>query len=116
MKYIYKLNKQEFFKTNIKDKNFENEWLRINKDGAMSVNINYSWNGCTPKFDFLNFMIGTPEGKYIDYNRPITWRASLIHDCLYQFKRDIKITRKEADLIFYHELKLTSCLCFSKDE
>ena len=103
MKYIYKLEKNEYYENNNFNQ-FNNKWLFIGQNKII-VKKEYAWNGCSPKFDFLNLMFGTPEGKYIEYNKPITWRGSLLHDCLYQFKGQHNISRKQADILFYDELK-----------
>lgn len=89
---------------------FWNDWLTIS-DGTIAVKREYSWNGCKPKFVWLDIMWGTPDGKMID-----TWRgdenitrcASMVHNALYQFKKEVYkegVTRKMADQIFYDIMK-----------
>lgn len=69
----------------------------------------YAWDGCTPKWEILDLVIGTPDGR-LNYvtEKPITYYASLIHDILYQFKADVPVSRKETDLIFRDELRRAS--------
>ena len=49
-----------------------------------------------------------PDGKSIQQGNeflPITYKASLIHDVCYQFKKEIPLTRYEVDKLFYSVLK-----------
>lgn len=91
--------------TNILDRDFENELLRVAPDGRITVKGSskkgYAWDGCSPKGYFLHFIWGTPDGK-MDYRteKPITYYASMIHDVIYQFKSEVNISRKEADMLF----------------
>ena len=74
----------------------------ITKNGDIYILPHYSWDGCSPKFFFLDIYIGTPDGvKHKDTQKPKTYYASLFHDALYQFYRKngpYKI--KDADIIF----------------
>lgn len=104
---VYKFVHEEdvWIYTNILDRNFENELLRIDPDGRITVKGNskngYAWDGCSPKCHFLHFVWGTPDGK-LDYRteKAITYYASMIHDAIYQFKKEVDISRKEADMLF----------------
>ena len=108
--------------TNLKDREFRNEWIQINSNGVITVfgtNKNgYAWDGCTPKFIALDLIFGTPDGKIDEKTtKPVTYHASLFHDALYQFKSDIYLSRKEVDVIFLHilnkhEFKLKSIYFF----
>lgn len=73
--------------------------LRITKTGLITVYQGYSWDGCTPKFKFGSYSIGTYDG-YITNGKPATYYASLVHDALYQFLDKLPINRKNADDIF----------------
>lgn len=47
--------------------------LVIETGGRMTVTRGYSWNGCSPKFCFLDLLIGTPDGVVdADTGRPKT--------------------------------------------
>jgi len=92
------------FETGILNRSFKNDWIEILPSGKIIVSKDYAWDGCTPKFNFLDLTIGTPDGRVVDYTYQITWYASLIHDAVYQFKKDVPITRLEADNLFYEEL------------
>lgn len=109
---IYKFihNKDEYIKTNLKNRSFINDWLEIKKNGEIilkgSNNDGYAWDGCSPKFNFLQFMFGTPDGTInINTEKPYAYYASMFHDVLYQFKKDIPLSRKESDIIFKKLLK-----------
>ncbi|MBX9913473.1 MAG: DUF1353 domain-containing protein [Pseudomonadaceae bacterium] len=91
------------------DKAFNAQWLTISCDGLITVKANssgYAWDGCSPKFDIFNLLvIGTPDG-HIDYrtNRPYTYRASMVHDALYQYLDSIPISKREVDRLFLQML------------
>ena len=76
--------------------------LIIESTGRMTVMRGYAWNGCSPKFCFLDLLIGTPDGAvYAPTGYPKAYYASMVHDALYQFLRtDSPITRAQADRCF----------------
>ena len=92
---VYKFvhNTDECIITSIVDKYYKsgNGFIELTQDGKIFINgsrLNgYAWDGCTPKFEFLDFVIGTPDGR-LDYltEKPITYYASLVHDAIYQYK------------------------------
>jgi len=98
--------------TNLKNRSFNGDWLAIHPDGQVTIKSSshkgYAWDGCSPKFNFLDITFGTPDGK-LDYKtvKPITYYASMFHDAIYQYKSDVNlcISRKEADILFYLLLK-----------
>ena len=84
----------------------ESGLVEVTRDGVISVCGSaldgYAWDGCTPKFQFLDFVMGTPDGRFdLDTCEPITYYASMFHDALYQFKDEVPISRKTSDLIFF---------------
>jgi hypothetical protein len=85
---------------------YENDWLQIKGNGDIIVKgafgEGYAWDGCTPKWNVFDlFLLGTPDGRTIvNTEKPITYHASLVHDVLCQFQKDIGISRKEADRLF----------------
>jgi hypothetical protein len=109
-KFVHRTD--EYIQTNIKGIDYEHEkgWLKIDTSGRLYLNTScqdgYAWDGCTPKFVFLDLFFGTPDGK-LDYatEKPITYYASMTHDLLYQFKKDVPLSRKDADILFYLILK-----------
>ncbi len=91
------------------DEPFIAEWLEISTTGLITVKANqrgYAWDGCTPKADILNLLIvGVPDGR-IDYRtgKPYTYRASMVHDALYQYLDTIPVPKREVDLLFFRML------------
>lgn len=102
------------------DKDYE--FLDVNKDnklrmtiareGTVTVKAGYAWDGCTPKFSFLDLLVvGTPDGIHSDRTgKPKAYHASLVHDALYQFLPDLPpgkplYTRKQADEVFLEILE-----------
>src|SRR5687767_14262930 len=92
--YKYVHTEDVHIKTNLTGLTFDNEWLSINKKGWITVKCSnkrgYAWDGCSPKVNFLDFLWGTPDGK-LDYRteKSITYYASMIHDVLYQYKKEV---------------------------
>lgn len=106
--YKFILEEDTFIQTNIIGREFINEWVTLDEYGLMKVKKGYAWDGCSPKVNFIDLTLGTPDGKTIEHKngkfRPITYYGSLGHDVIYQFKDIIPITRKEADEEFYSKL------------
>jgi hypothetical protein len=96
-----------YIKTNIINHPFviEKGWLEITEDGLIIVKASnpggYAWDGCSPKWNFIDLIFGTPDGRF-DYktDKQITYYASMIHDALYQYKSQIELSRKDVDIIF----------------
>lgn len=68
----------------------------------------YAWDGCSPKFLILGLAMGTPDGAVNPKTgKPITYYASMAHDVLYQFRKQLKgtVTRKQADRVFLELLR-----------
>ena len=87
---------------------YGNDWISIDPDGDIHVKKGYAWNGCSPKINFLDMIIGTPEGSINPATgKPKTYYASMIHDALYQFSKDLKdkISRRQADKMFREMLR-----------
>lgn len=85
-------------------------FIELTEDGTLFINgsclAGYAWDGCTPKWEFLDFIFGTPDGRLdILTEKPMTYYASMIHDAIYQYKSQIPISRKDADIIFLLILK-----------
>ena len=107
--WLYRLEKSYSWKSNhpiaedlvFRDKKGKVR-LIVGKDGTITVTRGYSWDGCTPKFCVLDFLIGTPDGVvHKDTGHPKTYYASLVHDALYQFIPDgLPLGRRHADRFF----------------
>lgn len=88
---------------------FDSQWLHISTEGTITIKAGktgYAWDGCSPKFSFLNLaIIGTPDG-HVDYRtgKPYTYKASLVHDALYQYLDTVPVPKAEVDKLFYQML------------
>lgn len=125
-------NRDLVFTTRYNVGNFENEFLKLSGNFITVFGSHlkgYAWDGCTPKWEILDFLPGTPDGVVrkqqvevitdriapdggrwcevqFDYV-PKTYYASLVHDLLYQFKADVPVSRKTTDLIFFEMMRAT---------
>jgi hypothetical protein len=78
---------------------FENKWLTI-KDGNLVVKAGYAWDGCSPCILVVGlFYIGPPDGAQLLGN-PATYHASLVHDVLCQFKKEVPISKATSVAVF----------------
>lgn len=88
---------------------FMAEWLEISTDGRVTVKANgsgYAWDGCTPKWSLFDLaIIGVPDG-HIDVRsmKPFTYRASMVHDALYQYLDSVPVTKAAIDRLFFRML------------
>jgi hypothetical protein len=110
--YVYCLKEDYKHRSSIKDNEFENEWLKLERDGTVTVKGSnkegYAWDGCSHKFKLKDAYFGTPEAVLnAETGKSKTYYASMIHDIFYQFSKDLKlfITREEVDEEFYNILK-----------
>jgi len=104
--YIFKIYADYVYDTGwILENPFISEWLEISKSGRLTVKANkngYAWDGCTPKWSVFNlFVVGTPDG-HVDHRtmEPYTYRASLVHDALYQYLDTVPVTKDKIDRLF----------------
>ena len=111
--YIYCIKEDYKHKSAMKNREFENEWFKLEKDGTVTIKgtnkQGYAWDGCSPKIKFKDICIlGTPDGVLnFETGYSKTYYASLVHDMFYQFSKDVKllVSRKEVDIEFYYILK-----------
>ena len=105
--WIFKTSETYTYKSTIKDHEFSARWLKIYSDGRIEIPKEYTWDGCTPKFNILDiFIIGTPDGIISrETGKPKTYFASMIHDALYQYYKWQTISRKEIDLLFLQMMR-----------
>lgn len=102
MAYKFILEQPALIYTDIHGITYQDHIFKLQPNGEMIVYIGYKWDGCTPKFNFLDITWGTPDGRLNRRsNRPMTYYASLVHDVLYQ--STIPITRAQADAEFLRE-------------
>lgn len=110
--WLYVVHDDIIRQTSITGREFENDWLSIKADGQLKLrgsNPNadgYSWDGCSPKWAFLDQVWGTPDGTINpDTEKRKTFHASMFHDILYQFGKQTGVKRKEADRLFLEIMK-----------
>ena len=99
--YIFKLDRDfNYQHSAFQGIDHTNQWLDIKSDGCVKIKAGYAWDGCTPKVGVMGlFTIGTPDGR-LQYNRPMTWKASLVHDVLCQYRRELPLTKAAVTQIF----------------
>jgi hypothetical protein len=110
--YIYCIKENYRYQSSITEREFENEWFKLDPDGEIIIkgtnNQGYAWDGCSPKFKIKDIYIGIPEAVLnFDTGQSKTYFASLVHDVFYQFSKDVRafVKRKEVDREFYAILK-----------
>ena len=88
----------------LKGVEFSNQWIEIS-EGKLTVHANYSWDGCTPKWQPLGlFTIGVPDGA-LRNGKPWLYYESLIHDVLCQFRDCLPFTQQQVTQIFKEDLQ-----------
>ena len=92
-----------FYFEEFKNVEFDNVWVSISF-GHVKIKAGYSWDGCSPKYEFKlfgkTFVIGVPDGKKDQLKD-----ASLVHDVICQFRDEIYISKEESLAIFDRGLK-----------
>ncbi|EPJ56344.1 MAG: hypothetical protein OFPI_00110 [Osedax symbiont Rs2] len=106
--YLYTLKKPfEFRHRHFNNVDFEREdvkWLII-KGGKLTISAEYSWDGCTPKWQpFGLFTIGTPDGA-LRHGVPWIYHPSLVHDVLCQFRKILPFTQEQVTEIWSEHLQ-----------
>jgi hypothetical protein len=112
-KFVHKTDVH--IQTNLIGRGGEFEWLKIEDNGKITVRAGnpggYAWDGCSPKWNFIDLTWGTPDGRLdMITEKQITYYASMIHDALYQYKGEIKLSRKEVDIILKLNLRRSKFL------
>lgn len=100
--WIYRLDRELVVQTDLTDRPFKARWLRVDREGTITIPAGYAWDGCTPKLSFFDlFVIGTPDGIIqVKTGLPRTGRGSLVHDALYQYMAWHEFSRAEVDRLF----------------
>lgn len=85
---------------------FANKWIVISR-GQISIKKGYAWDGMSPsaKLPLIGW-ISPPEGKLLPSGFPESYYATLVHDALCQFRKEIHIT-KDATVLLFRELLMT---------
>ncbi len=111
----YKLETDfSFFSHHLAGVDLVNEWCEI-KNNIINVEPGYAWDGVTPAYPIIKsgppsygLWFGVWDGPRYTNGLPVTWRATLIHDVLCQFREDIKhsITKEQTVNIFKDKLRI----------
>lgn len=86
-------------------------WLEI-RHCRLSIRSGYAWDGCSPSLKLPGGIVlpggiwlGPWDGPLGPDGRPVSWRASLVHDALCQFRGDIQgMTRDATVQLFRRQL------------
>ena len=80
--------------------------LVVSPGGRLTVKKGYAWDGCSPKFQICDLLVGVPDGATDKRTGlPKTYHASLIHDVLCQFMDHSGVTWSQADECFLRLLE-----------
>lgn len=83
---------------------FSDKWLSID-DGRIHIPQQYAWDGCSPSWQMpFGIWIGTWDGPLGIDARPVSWRASLFHDALCQFRPKIYNLKKQNTIDLFSRL------------
>lgn len=79
---------------------FSNAWTTI-RNGTITIQPGYVWDGCTPAWYIpMVGWFGVPEGSLDKSGKSQAYYASLVHDALCQFRKDIPIAKKATVKLF----------------
>ena len=83
---------------------FANRWLEI-RHCRLAIAAGYAWDGCSPAVRLPGgIWIGVPDGPLAVDGRPVSWRASMVHDALCQFRPDIPGLAKSATVDLFRRI------------
>lgn len=83
---------------------FKNEWITI-RHARIRIAAGYAWDGCSPAWRLPGgIWLGVPDGPLGTDGRPVSWRATLVHDALCQFRPDIEGLAKVATVRLFQRL------------
>lgn len=113
MAWRYK-NEQDLtlFAKELERVSFKNEWLTI-ESGNVFIPKDYAWDGCSPTLKIPagavlpnGIWMGPWDGPLGIDCRPVTWKASLVHDALCQFRKEIYNLKKKDTVDLFGRLLL----------
>ena len=116
-KWRYKLDEPFIIKSiHLEGITFRNEWIEI-EDGVMIIHAQYAWDGCTPAYciyegdkAFNDVWIGIWDGPVGEDGKVVTWQATVVHDALCQFRKEIRgLTKDKTVKLFKSLLKSNGC-------
>lgn len=78
---------------------FTCEWATILR-GTIIIKAGYAWDGCSPAWRIGGLWLGTPDGALRADGRPQTYEASLVHDVLCQFSKQVPMSKDQVSDLF----------------
>lgn len=104
--YLYTLKHPYSYRSQLfSGVSFQNEWLRVDADGTITISAGYAWDGCSPKWYVAGRTIGVPDGQIMNDGYPQTAWATLVHDALCQFKHLVPVTKRQTVQLFDQMLR-----------
>lgn len=105
MPWRYRLDaQQEIVAGELAAVSFANQWLTI-REGMLLVAAGYAWDGCSPSVKLPGRLwLGIWDGPLGPDGRPVSWRASLAHDVLCQFRSELRGISKAASVTLFARL------------
>ena len=110
----YRAHKDFIYFTEIKGVTFENEFLRIEPNGRITVREGFLSDGCSPKYKvplltkWFGYVLGSPDGpRDPETGLPISARAFFLHDALLDYVRDT-VNIKQIHKEFCKEIHITN--------
>jgi hypothetical protein len=103
MTWRYRLRERfEVFAPELLTVAYAGPWLEI-RHCRLAIPAGYAWDGCSPALRLpggpalpTGLWLGPWDGPLGADGRPVTWRPSLVHDALCQFRGDIQGLSKAA--------------------
>lgn len=103
---VYRLEQDYLRRTDIRGLMYDSVYVRLHREGWLLIRAGYAWNGCSPKYDVLGMVLGTPEGTVNARGVPRTYYPSLVHDAFYQMSSHLpRLRRKDVDRLFLDMLR-----------
>lgn len=84
---------------------FSNRWVHI-QHAQIHIAAGYAWDGCSPTLRLAGgaLWLGPWDGPLMPDGRPATFHASLVHDALCQFRRELHGLTKEATVALFADM------------
>lgn len=102
MPWRYRLpTRYEAAATELAGVEYDGPWLTVSR-GRIAIPAGYCWDGCSPTLRLPGgFWLGPPDGPLGIDGRPVSWRASLVHDALCQHRADLAGLGKAATVALF---------------
>lgn len=111
MTWRYKLRERfELFAPELMSVAYAGPWLEI-RHCRVAIAADYAWDGCSPSLRLPGgqllpggIWLGPWDGHLGPDGRPVSWQASLVHDALCQFRRQLQGVDKAATIRLFARL------------